>query len=102
MTTSILLTPLLNIPWYIALTVVAKKARLFNSSTSCEYRYGNRYRFFVRLVKQENESIMAEQGLIDFAFWHIDSTTVRAHKSAAGAGVKRGIKRKKMSRQVMH
>lgn len=42
-----------------------------------------------------------EEGLIDFHLWHIDSTTVRAHKSAAGAGIKRGIKRKKMSRQIM-
>lgn len=33
-----------------------------------------------------------EEGLIDFSLWHIDSTTVRAHKSAAGAGLKRGIK----------
>jgi transposase len=26
-----------------------------------------------------------EQGLIDYSLWEVDSTTVRAHKSAAGA-----------------
>jgi hypothetical protein len=31
-----------------------------------------------------------EQGLIDFDLWEVDSTTIRADKSAAGAGLKRG------------
>lgn len=66
-------------------------------------RYGNwktvyarfrRYRiegFFdkilIRLQLQLNDA-----GLIDFHLWQVDSTTVRAHKSAAGAGLKRGIR----------
>jgi hypothetical protein len=41
-----------------------------------------------------------EQGLIDFDLWHVDSTTVRAHKSAAGAGLKRGINKSRASHQI--
>jgi hypothetical protein len=41
-----------------------------------------------------------EDGLIDYALWEIDSTTVRAHKSAAGE--KRGYKPKKENLQIMH
>jgi transposase len=41
-----------------------------------------------------------EQGLIDFDLWHVDSTTVRAHKSAAGAGLKRGINKTRASHQI--
>lgn len=43
-----------------------------------------------------------EAGLIDYHLWEVDSTTVRAHKSAAGAGEKRGTKPKKESLQIMH
>lgn len=43
-----------------------------------------------------------EDGLIDYALWEIDSTTVRAHKSAAGAGEKRGYKLVKENLQIMH
>lgn len=43
-----------------------------------------------------------EEGLIDYSLWEIDSTTVRAHKSAAGAGEKRGNKPVKENLQIMH
>nr|WKN34497.1 IS5 family transposase [Tunicatimonas sp. TK19036] len=42
-----------------------------------------------------------EEGLIDYHLWEVDSTTVRAHKSTAGAGRKRGIKPKKMNPRIM-
>ena len=42
-------------------------------------------KILARLQLQLNEA-----GLIDYHLWEIDSTTVRAHKSAAGAGKKRG------------
>jgi transposase len=49
-------------------------------------------RILARLQLQLNE-----EGLIDYHLWEVDSTTVRAHKSAAGAGRKRGIKYEKMN-----
>ncbi len=42
-----------------------------------------------------------EQGLIDFELWQVDSTTIRAHKSAAGAGLKRGPKPKRVNQPIM-
>lgn len=42
-----------------------------------------------------------EQGLIDFDLWQVDSTTIRAHKSAAGAGLKRGPKPKRANQPIM-
>jgi transposase len=42
-----------------------------------------------------------EQGLIDFDLWQVDSTTIRAHKSAAGAGLKRGLKPKRENQPIM-
>ena len=42
-----------------------------------------------------------EEGLIDYHLWEVDSTTVRAHKSAAGAGEKRGINSVKGSLKIM-
>lgn len=48
-----------------------------------------------------------EAGLIDYALWEaarraVDSTTIRAHKSAAGAVEKSGYKPKKENLQIMH
>lgn len=66
-------------------------------------RYGNwktvydrfrRYRIegaFDKILAKLQLELNAE-GLIDLSLWQVDSTTVRAHKSAAGAGLKRGIK----------
>ncbi len=65
-------------------------------------RFG-RYRidgFFDKLLKKLQVTLNA-QGLIDFDLWHVDSTTIKAHKSAGGAGLKRGIKKKKTSHQIM-
>lgn len=42
-----------------------------------------------------------EEGLIDYNLWEVDSTTTRAHKSAAGAGEKRGGKSGKESLKIM-
>lgn len=45
-----------------------------------------------------------EEGLIDYALWEVDSTTVRAHKSAAGAitlGAKKGILTSRMNPMIM-
>jgi len=42
-----------------------------------------------------------EQGLIDFDLWQVDSTTIRAHKSAAGAGLKRGPNPKRENQPIM-
>jgi hypothetical protein len=42
-----------------------------------------------------------EQGRIDFDLWQVDSTTIRAHKSAAGAGLKRGPKLKRENQPIM-
>jgi transposase len=42
-----------------------------------------------------------EQGLIDFDLWQVDSTTIRAHKSAAGAGLKRGTNPKSKNQPTM-
>ncbi len=42
-----------------------------------------------------------ERGLIDFDLWQVDSTTIRAHKSAAGAGLKRGPKPKRENQPTM-
>lgn len=42
------------------------------------------------------------EGLIDYHLWQVDSTTVRSHKSAAGAGEKRGIKSEKENLKIMH
>ncbi len=42
-----------------------------------------------------------EQGRIDFDLWQVDSTTIRAHKSAAGAGLKRGPKPDRESQLIM-
>lgn len=42
-----------------------------------------------------------EQGLIDYTLWQVDSTTVRAQKSAAGAGLKRGINKGSRNLQTM-
>lgn len=52
-----------------------------------------RYRIegFFDVVLSRLQLELNEDGLIDFCLWEIDSTTVRAHKSAAGAGLKRGI-----------
>jgi transposase len=44
---------------------------------------------------------LTEQGLIDFDLWQVDSTTIRAHKSAAGAGLKRGTKPKRENQPIM-
>lgn len=33
---------------------------------------------------------LRQQGLLDFSLWEVDATIVRAHKAAAGAGLKRG------------
>jgi transposase len=75
-------------------------------------RYGNwkrvydrfrRYRidgFFGQLLRKLQVQLN-KQGLIDFHLWHVDSTTVRAHKSAAGAGLKRGAGRSKASHRIM-
>ena len=46
-----------------------------------------------------------EEGLIDYELWEVDSTTVRAHKSAAGAstpGAKKGMVISQASRLIMH
>jgi transposase len=46
-----------------------------------------------------------EEGLIDYHLWEVDSTTVRAHKSAAGAsalGAKKGIVSSPENRLIMH
>lgn len=76
-------------------------------------RYGNwktvydrfrRYRikgFFDKILSRLQLEFN-EQGLIDFHLWHLDSTTVRAHKSAAGAGLKRGTNIGKASQKTMH
>ena len=76
-------------------------------------RYGNwktvydrfrRYRiegFFGKILSRLQLEFNV-QGLIDYHLWHLDSTTVRAHKSAAGAGLKRGINREKASLRIMH
>lgn len=57
------------------------------------YERFRRYRiegfFDVLLAKLQLE--LQEEGRIDFSLWQVDSTIVRAHKSAAGAGLKRGI-----------
>ncbi len=42
-----------------------------------------------------------EQGLIGFDLWQVDSTTIRAHKSAAEAGLKRGPKPKRENQPIM-
>jgi hypothetical protein len=42
-----------------------------------------------------------ELRLIDFDLWQVDSTTIKAHKSAAGAGLQRGILAKRMNHQIM-
>lgn len=45
-----------------------------------------------------------EEGLIDYELWEVDSTTVRAHKSAAGAtklGVKKGLSTERGSLSIM-
>lgn len=42
-----------------------------------------------------------EEGLIDFELWQVDSTTIRAHKAAAGAGLKRGPKSKRENQPTM-
>lgn len=66
-------------------------------------RYGNwktvydrfrRYRIegaFDKILAKLQLELNAE-GLIDLCLWQVDSTTVRAHKSAAGAGLKRGAR----------
>lgn len=41
-----------------------------------------------------------EEGLIDYSLWQVDSTTVRAQKSAAGAGSKRGINKESRNLQI--
>ncbi len=46
-----------------------------------------------------------EEGLIDYELWEVDSTTVRAHKSAAGAtelGAKKGLLTERVSLPIMH
>lgn len=66
-------------------------------------RYGNWKTVYDRFRRYRIDGIFDEilarlqlelnqEGLIDYSLWLIDSTTVRAHKSAAGAGLKRGIK----------
>lgn len=42
-----------------------------------------------------------EQGLLDLELWQVDSTIIRAHKSAAGAGLKRGLKLKRANQPIM-
>jgi transposase len=62
-----------------------------------------RYRiegFFDRILERLHLKLN-EQGLIDFHLWQVDSTTIRAQKSAAGAGLKRGIQSGKMSHRIM-
>lgn len=66
-------------------------------------RYGNwktvydrfrRYRregFFGKILNRLQLELN-EEGLIDYCLWEIDSTTLRAHKSASRAGLKKGIK----------
>ncbi len=62
-----------------------------------------RYRIdgFFEVLLQKLQVTLNEQGLIDFDLWHVDSTTVRAHKSAGGAGLKRGTNRSKASHRIM-
>ena len=50
---------------------------------------------FLDRILERLLSKLNEQGLIDFDLWQVDSTTIRAHKSAAGAGLKRGPKPKR-------
>lgn len=66
-------------------------------------RYGNWKTVYDRFRRYRIEGTFDEilarlqldlnaQGLIDLRLWQVDSTTVRAHKSAAGAGLKRGTR----------
>lgn len=46
-----------------------------------------------------------EAGLIDYELWEVDSTTVRAHKSGAGAsapGAKKGMMTSQENQMIMH
>jgi hypothetical protein len=56
--------------------------------------------FFDQILKRLHLKLN-EQGLIDFDLWEVDSTTVRAHRSAAGAGLKRGHNPESMSLRIM-
>ena len=56
---------------------------------------------FFDVLLQRLQVKLNEQGLIDFDLWQVDSTTVRAHKSASGAGLKRGTQPKSMSQPIM-
>jgi hypothetical protein len=56
---------------------------------------------FFDLILQRLQVKLNEQGLIDFDLWQVDSTIIRAHKSASGAGLKRGPNPKSMSQPTM-
>ncbi len=62
---------------------------------------GPPHRILARLQLELNEN---EEGLIDYELWQVDSTTVRAQKSAAGAtelGVKKGLPTERESLLIM-
>ena len=76
-------------------------------------KWGSVYDRFRRYRMEEMfDSILArlqlefnEEGLIDYELWEVDSTTVRAHKSAAGAtelGAKKGLSTERVSPPIMH
>jgi transposase len=67
------------------------------------YERLRRYRMegFFDVLLQRLQVKLNEQGLIDFDLWQVDSTSVRAHKSASGAGLKRGTRPKNMSPRIM-
>jgi transposase len=70
---------------------------------STVYERMRRYRKegFFDLILQRLQVKLNEQGLIDFDLWQVDSTIIRAHKSASGAGLKRGPNPKSMSQPTM-
>lgn len=67
------------------------------------YERQRRYRKegFFDVILQRLQVKLNEQGLIDFDLWQVDSTTIRAHKSAAGAGLKRGPNPMSRSPRIM-
>jgi transposase len=67
------------------------------------YERFRRYRIegFFDQIPERLHLNLNEQGLIDFHLWQADSTTIRAQKSAVGAGLKRGIHCGRMNHRIM-
>jgi hypothetical protein len=62
-----------------------------------------RYRIegFFAVILARLQLGLNKEGLIDFSLWEVDSTTVRAHRPAAGAGLKRGSSQARASQSTM-